>query len=134
MFCRSANKAALELAQVVLDSTMSNQVGARRKTHNELQEKLNTLITNLRLFERGLKSFSTDVTPPAKESPHTQLSKYLLKTFGTDIANEIVGFIAQERMLQWDADREITLEVSSKDDKNKKKETGLNLKEMVQFP
>lgn len=92
---------------------MSNQVGTRRKTHGDLQEKLNNLITNIRLFERGLKGFATDVVPPAKESAHAQLSKYLLKTFGTDIANEIVGFIAQERMLQWDSRKEILQEVRS---------------------
>ncbi|KAE8749858.1 hypothetical protein FOCC_FOCC003327 [Frankliniella occidentalis] len=110
----SANKAAMEHAQVVLDSNMSNNIGARRKTHNDLQEKLNSLITNVRLFEKGLKGFSTDVIPPAKESPHSQLSKYLLKTFCTDIANEIVGFIAQERMLQWDSTKDILQETRQK--------------------
>ncbi|XP_034253377.1 E3 UFM1-protein ligase 1 homolog isoform X2 [Thrips palmi] len=110
----SVNKTALDVAQAVLDSTMSNQVGTRRKTHHDLQEKLNNLITNIRLFERGLKGFSTDVVPPAKESAHDQLSKYLLKTFGTDIANEIVGFIAQERMLQWDSRKEMLQETRQK--------------------
>lgn len=101
----------MEIAQAVFDSTMSNNVGARRKTHNDLQEKLNNLIINIRLFERGLKGFSTEVIPPAKESAHAQLSKYLLKTFCTDVANEIVGFVAQERMLQWDSSKEILQEV-----------------------
>lgn len=110
----SVNKTALEIAQSVLENTMSNNVGARRKTRNDLQEKLNNLITNIRLFEKGLKSFSTDVVPPAKESPHSQLSKYLLKTFCTDVANEIAGFIAQERMLQWDSSKDVLQETRQK--------------------
>ena len=46
----------------VVKATLSEIVGTtssvdRKKTHNELQEKISGLWTNVKLFEKGLKNF-----------------------------------------------------------------------------
>nr|CAD7414057.1 unnamed protein product [Timema poppensis] len=98
------NKSALTTAQSLFESTLSARAHDRRKTHGELQDKLNALLTNVRLFEKGLQQFESNDT-------QQQLAKYLLKTLCTEIANEIFAYVAAENMTQYDQDKEITAEV-----------------------
>lgn len=82
------NEQGLELASVIYTTTVSDRTANRRQTHNELQNKINALLTDIRLFEKGLKLFTTEM--------QTQLIKYLLKTLCTDIVNEILNYVAAE--------------------------------------
>ncbi|GAB0094997.1 E3 UFM1-protein ligase 1 homolog [Sergentomyia squamirostris] len=81
-------KQALQTAQQVYEASLQNSTQNRRQTHAALQEKLNNLLGDVRLYEKGLKLFSADV--------QQQLVKYLLKTLGTDIANELFYYVATE--------------------------------------
>nr|CAD7447656.1 unnamed protein product [Timema bartmani] len=103
----AVNKSALTTAQSLFESTLSARAHDRRKTHGELQDKLNALLTNVRLFEKGLKQFESKET-------QQQLAKYLLKTLCTEIANEIFAYVAAENMIQYDQDKEITAEVRTR--------------------
>lgn len=60
----------------------------RRQTHAAIQERVNTLLSDIRLYEKGLKLFPSDT--------QTQLVKYLLKSLGNDICNELTLYVAAE--------------------------------------
>lgn len=79
------NQAALAAAQSLYEASPQSQ---RRQNHSSLQEKLNVLLVDIRLYEKGLKLLPPDVQP--------QLIKYLLKSLGTDICNEITLYVANE--------------------------------------
>lgn len=83
------NEKALQVAADVYATTVADRTSTRRHTHNELQNKLNTLIGDVRLFEKGIKALPNDAQPP--------LYKYLLKTLCTDITNEILRYLAAEQ-------------------------------------
>jgi hypothetical protein len=85
---------------------MASTAHNRRKTHSELQDKLNAMFVNVRLFEKGIKQFSD-------KDVQLQLSKYLLKTLCTEITNEIFSYVAQENMIQYDQAKELSPEVRS---------------------
>ncbi|XP_063695809.1 E3 UFM1-protein ligase 1 homolog [Culicoides brevitarsis] len=85
------SKTALALTQELFESTQQNKTQNRRQTHAALQDKLNTLTNDIRLYEKGLKLFSADTQP--------QLVKYLLKSLGNDICNELALYIANESNL-----------------------------------
>lgn len=83
------NEKALQEAANIYATTVADQTSNRRQTHNELQNKLNTLIGDVRLFEKGIKTLPVHSQPP--------FYKYLLKTLCTDIANEILKYLAAEQ-------------------------------------
>lgn len=85
-----AQNKANELYSISLQSNIQN----RKITHSTLQDKLNNLLSDIRLYEKGLKLF----TNPDVQS---QLSKYLLKSFGTDFVNEIAHYVAIESELNF---------------------------------
>lgn len=79
------NKAALLLAE---------QLAQTNKTTNlsEVEERLNVLITNVKIFDKGVKHLDkTDQVP---------LTKYLLKSLGLDFVTRIFKLAAQQNMLQ----------------------------------
>lgn len=75
---------AHELYEISLHQNSQN----RRQTHANLQDKLNNLYNDIRLYEKGIK-----LLPAAIQS---QLVKYLLKSLGTDFCNEIFFYVAAE--------------------------------------
>ncbi|KAG8269079.1 E3 UFM1-protein ligase 1 [Homalodisca vitripennis] len=83
------NRRALVAAETAFENIMMNRGSSRRKTHSDLQEKLNVSVNDVRLYEKAIKQF------PNKDT-QAQLAKYLLKTTATEIANAIFNFIAQE--------------------------------------
>lgn len=87
------NKDALTTAQTLYESTLQNTTQSRRKTHAALQDQLNGLVGDVRLYEKGLKLFPTDFQP--------QLVKYLLKSLGADICNDLCLYVAQECALNY---------------------------------
>lgn len=74
----------------------------RKKTHDELQEKISGLWTNCCLFEKGIKHFP--------EETSAQLVKHLLKTVCTDITNMVVNAIATDHMMSVTNESQITAE------------------------
>lgn len=90
------NEKALTEAADVYAATVSDRTSSRRQTHNELQNKLNTLIGDARLFEKGIKVLPSDVQPA--------LYKYLLKTLCTDVANEILKYLVGEQGVEVSCD------------------------------
>jgi hypothetical protein len=85
------NEKGLEVAAEIYATTIADRTANRRQTHNELQNKLNALIGDVRLFEKGLKLLPDDLQP--------QLLKYLLKTLCTDVVTEILNYVAAEQNL-----------------------------------
>lgn len=83
---------------------MASSAQSRRKTHSDLQDKLNAMFVNVRLFEKGIKQFSD-------KDIQQQLFKYLLKTLCTEITNEVFSYVAQENMIQYDQTKELSPEV-----------------------
>lgn len=83
------NSKGLEAAAELYASTVSDRTANRRQTHNDLQNKLNVLIGDVRLFEKGIKMLPADLQPA--------LYKYLLKTLSTEIVNEILNYVAAEQ-------------------------------------
>ncbi|XP_060525189.1 E3 UFM1-protein ligase 1 homolog [Cylas formicarius] len=85
------NQIALNLAADIFATTVADKTATRRQTHNELQNKLNSLITDVRLFEKGIKLLPSEM--------QTALIKYLCKTLCSDITNEILNYVAAETNL-----------------------------------
>jgi len=79
------NQTALIKAQELYEATPQTN---RRQTHAAIQERVNTLLVDIRLYEKGLKLFSSDT--------QSQLIKYLLKSLGNDICNELTLYVAAE--------------------------------------
>ncbi|XP_005093191.2 E3 UFM1-protein ligase 1 [Aplysia californica] len=78
--------------QEVAKSIFLKTSGAeKKKTAGEIQDKVNGLWTNARLFEKGLKLF--------EEPAQGQLTKHLLKTVGSDLANTVVVALASDSLL-----------------------------------
>ncbi|XP_072756684.1 E3 UFM1-protein ligase 1 homolog [Anoplolepis gracilipes] len=79
------NKSVLSLAE---------QLAQTNKTTNlsEISERLNILITNIRIFDKGIKHLDK-----ADQAP---LTKYLLKSLGLDFITSIFKLAAQQNMLQ----------------------------------
>lgn len=82
------SSAALQLAAEIFKSKVADESANRRKTHNELQDKLNELVGEVRLFSKGIKLLSADL--------QGQLNKYLLKTICTEVVTEILNYAAAE--------------------------------------
>lgn len=79
------NKSALTLAEQLAQSNKTTNL-------SEIGERLNVLITNIRIFDKGIKHLDkTDQAP---------LTKYLLKSLGIDFVTSIFKLAAQQNMLQ----------------------------------
>ncbi|XP_072018738.1 E3 UFM1-protein ligase 1-like [Amphiura filiformis] len=97
-----------EVAKAVYQSmTGTGTAQARRKTRGELQEKMNTLWNNVKLFEKGIKQFDD-------EDIESQLSKYLVKTLCTDITNLLFCGVASENQLSEMDPADVTAETRAK--------------------
>ncbi|XP_055309135.1 E3 UFM1-protein ligase 1 homolog [Sitodiplosis mosellana] len=84
----SLTKLSLEIAHQLYEISLQNTTQNQRQTHAALQTKLNELLVNVRLYEKGLHLLSADL--------QGQLVKYLLKTHGTDVCNDIFFYVAGE--------------------------------------
>ncbi|KAB0802921.1 hypothetical protein PPYR_05107 [Photinus pyralis] len=91
------NESGLEAAAKLYETTIADQTASRRHTHNDVQNKVNALLGDVRLFEKGLKCFPIEV--------QTHLYKYLLKTICLDIVNEILNYVASEKGLNVEAEK-----------------------------
>ena len=75
---------AKETAEKLLQDASQN----RKQTHTSAQDKLNILINDIKLYEKGLKSLPAEV--------QTQFVKYLLKSLGGDILSEFCKYAANQ--------------------------------------
>ncbi|CAL7940710.1 unnamed protein product [Xylocopa violacea] len=75
--------------------SIADQLAQNNKTTNlsEIEERLNVLITNIKIFDKGIKHMN--------KSDQPVLTKYLLKSLGTDFVNELFKLAAQQNMLQF---------------------------------
>lgn len=86
--------------------SIADQLAQNNKTTNldEIEERLNIFITNIKIFEKGIKHIDKADQPP--------LTKYLLKSLGTEFVTELFKLAAQQNMLQ--APNNITTETRQK--------------------
>ncbi|CAG5136377.1 unnamed protein product [Candidula unifasciata] len=70
---------------------LKNSGTDRKKTALEIQDRINGLWVNARLFEKGIQLWEDPV--------HSQLVKHLLKTLGNDLANAVVVALAMDHMV-----------------------------------
>lgn len=99
-------KTALTLAQELFETSSQNKNQNRRQTHAALQDKLNTLINDIRLYEKGLKLLPGDM--------QSQLTKYLLKSIGNDVCNEVTAYVAAECNLNCGTAASLTVDQRNK--------------------
>lgn len=88
------NKYAQIKAHELYETSLQNSMQNRKQNHSSLQDKLNNLMNDVRLYEKGLKMFASTDT-------QAQLSKYLLKSLGTELCNEISFYVAIESELSF---------------------------------
>lgn len=79
------NKSALSLTEQLAQTNRTTNL-------SEVEERLNILITNVRIFDKGVKQLDK-----ADQAP---LTKYLLKSLGLDFVTRIFKLAAQQNMLQ----------------------------------
>lgn len=88
------NKYAQNKAQELYEVSLQNSIQNRKQNYSALQDKLNNLLNDIRLYEKGLKMFSSADT-------QSQLSKYLLKSLGNDFCNFCAYYVALENELSF---------------------------------
>ncbi|XP_015597629.1 E3 UFM1-protein ligase 1 homolog [Cephus cinctus] len=71
---------------------------------NEMEERLNMLAINIRVFDKGIKQLD--------KNSQIVMTKYLLKTLGTDLANNVFKLAAQQNVIQ--CPENLTTEVRQK--------------------
>lgn len=79
------NKSALSLAEQLAQSNKTTNL-------SEIGERLNALITNVRIFDKGIKHLD--------KADQSLFIKYLLKSLGLDFVTSIFKLAAQQNMLQ----------------------------------
>lgn len=74
--------------------SVADQLAQNNKTTNlsDIEERLNMLLTNIKVFEKGIKYLD--------KTNQLALTKYLLKSLGTDFLSELFKLAAQQNMLQ----------------------------------
>uniref|UniRef100_T1PDD2 E3 UFM1-protein ligase 1 homolog n=1 Tax=Musca domestica TaxID=7370 RepID=T1PDD2_MUSDO len=92
MYHEQINQLALTKAQELYEITLQKSAAGSGQSHASVQEKINTLLVDLRLYEKGLKLFPANA--------QQDLMKYLLKSLGNDISNELILYIANECQIE----------------------------------
>nr|CAG4649980.1 EOG090X0267 [Sida crystallina] len=76
-------------ARLAFEALLSSSSGHRRRTHGELQDRLQTLLQSIKQGEKALQHFSSVDTQQL-------LARHLLKTTASDLVSELVLYIAQD--------------------------------------
>ncbi|XP_075975038.1 UFM1 specific ligase 1 [Anticarsia gemmatalis] len=84
----SLNQIALTKAKETADKLLQDASQNRKQTHTSAQDKINILVNDMKLYEKGLKSLPSDQQP--------QFIKYLLKSLGGDILSEFCKYAANQ--------------------------------------
>ncbi|KAG1953551.1 E3 UFM1-protein ligase 1 [Pimephales promelas] len=103
---RPLSKMYQEVVSTAFMSTSSTGAGgSRKKNMKDLQEEINNLYSNIRLFEKGTKLFSDET--------QATIARHVLKTVCTDVTNVLLSFVAAEHMTS-DSSTAITSEIRLK--------------------
>lgn len=102
---RQLNQIALNTAKELAEKLLQDANQSKKQTHSSAQDRINVLINDMKLYEKGLKVFPIDQQP--------QFIKYLLKSFGGDILSEFCKYAANQCNLSVQADV-LTLEQRNK--------------------
>ncbi|KAM3958959.1 LOW QUALITY PROTEIN: UFM1 specific ligase 1 [Aphomia sociella] len=118
----SLNQTALALAKEIADKFIQDSSQNRKQTHSFAQDKINILINDIKLYEKGLKSLPSE--------QQAQFIKYLLKSLGGDVLAEFCKYAANQCNLSVQVDT-LTVEQRNKiindlPDEYKKPLTALN--------
>lgn len=104
---RPLTRAYQEVVRTVIQSSStSGSSGKRRHTAKELQEEMNTLYTNIRALEKGIKHFSDD--------SQLHIVKHVLKSVCTDLTNTLIHFLSADHMVNIDNSSALTPEMRLK--------------------
>ncbi|KAK8399047.1 hypothetical protein O3P69_004257 [Scylla paramamosain] len=95
-----------EIAKSVFMATVAVGGDARRKTHQQLQDKVSALLTTIKLSEKSIKVFD--------DEKQMQLKKHLLKTQCTELVNELVLYLADDSLIDIAENKDITPEIRLK--------------------
>jgi hypothetical protein len=92
----------------LFQSTMTASMQSKRRNHVDFQDKINTLVENIRLFEKGTSCFRDD----EKE----KLEKYLFKTICSEVVNETLLYVGLEHQVSGlnDTTKELNLDQRNK--------------------
>ncbi|XP_068633864.1 E3 UFM1-protein ligase 1 homolog [Battus philenor] len=101
----SLNQAGLAIAKENADKLLQDANQNRKQTHSSAQDRINVLINDIKLYEKGLKLLPSDQQP--------QYIKYLLKSFGGDILSEFCKYAANQCNLSVQVDT-LTVELRNK--------------------
>ncbi|XP_077076344.1 E3 UFM1-protein ligase 1 isoform X1 [Siphateles boraxobius] len=103
---RPLSKMYQEVVSTAFMSTSSTGAGgSRKKNMKDLQEEINNLYNNIRLFEKGTKLFSDET--------QATIARHVLKTVCTVVTNVLLSFVAAEHMTS-DSSTAITSEIRLK--------------------
>jgi len=94
-----------ELLQTLHQSTVNASMVNKRRSFQEFQDKMNTMIENLRLFEKGLAHFEED---------KDKLEKYLLKSLCHEFINEAVLYACQEHQISCESNKDLNVDQRNK--------------------
>jgi len=96
-----------EVARERFQSSLASSLQNKRRSHTELGDRVNSLLTTIRLGEKAISEFAIDDTRAA-------LSRHLLKEAGVDMVNEMFLYVAEENMLKIEEGKELTTEARMK--------------------
>ncbi|XP_047530881.1 E3 UFM1-protein ligase 1 homolog [Vanessa atalanta] len=82
------NQTALTIAKELAEKLLQDANQNRKQTHSSAQDRINVLVNDIKLYEKGIKLFPNDQQP--------QFIKYLLKSFGGDILSEFCKYAANQ--------------------------------------
>jgi len=107
MLVDQLNRKYKEVAREMFQASLATSLQNKRRTHGDLGDKVNTLYTTIRLGEKGISEFN-------KDDHRVALSRHLLKTYGSEMVNEMFQYVAEENLVKVDTEKELTSEARVK--------------------
>ncbi|XP_037875240.1 E3 UFM1-protein ligase 1 homolog [Bombyx mori] len=84
----SLNQIGLAIAKETAEKLLQDSTQNRKQTHSSAQDKINILVNDIKLYEKGIKTFAAEQQAP--------FIKYLLKSLGGDILSEFCKYAASQ--------------------------------------
>ena len=86
-FLPNLNRQFDEEMKNLYQSTMTASMHNKRRNFQEFQDKINSMVDNIKLFEKGVQCFENE--------DKDKLEKYLMKTLCSDLLNEALSYMCQ---------------------------------------